>query len=128
MRIEPSVSAKAASSDTGGQVSNATVADNDQSLAIPDTLSILPIRNLVLFPGTVLPLTVGREASRRLLEESLPQSKIIGIFTQKNPELDNPGPDDLHRVGVAAAVLKLIRQADGSIVIIVNVLERIAIR
>jgi ATP-dependent Lon protease len=128
MTTEPSLSVKSESSDTSGQLSNVPAGTDDQPVAIPDTLPILPIRNLVLFPGTALPLNVHREASRKLFEESLPQSKLIGIFTQKNPELDNPGPDDLPRVGVAASVLKLIRQADGSVVAIVNVLERIAIR
>ncbi|MBV8900491.1 MAG: endopeptidase La [Verrucomicrobia bacterium] len=128
MSSESPLSVKSASSDAGGQLSNVPVATDDQPAAVPDTLPILPIRNLVLFPGTVLPLNVHREASRKLFEESLPQSKVIGIFTQKNPELDHPGPDDLPRVGVAASVLKLIRQADGSIVAIVNVLERITIR
>jgi ATP-dependent Lon protease len=104
------------------------VVGDEQSVAIPDTLPVLPIRNLVLFPGTVFPLTIGREASRKLLEESLPQSKIIGIFAQKNPEHDNPSPEELQRVGVAASVLKLIRQSDESVVIIINGLERIAIR
>src|SRR3954449_7840985 len=118
MSTESSVSAKATSSNTAGQLSNAPVAIADQPAAVPDTLPILPIHNLVLFPGTVLPLTVVRETSCKLLEESLPQSKVIGVFTQKNPELDNPGVDDFHHVGVAASVLKLIRQPDGSIIII----------
>jgi len=128
MRIETSVLAKAPSSDSRGQLSKGPLVDDEQSVAIPDTLPILPIRNLVLFPGTVFPLTIGREGSRKLLEESLPQSKIIGIFTQKNPEHDNPSPEELQRVGVAASVLKLIRQSDESVVIIINGLERIAIR
>ncbi|HZR17423.1 MAG TPA: endopeptidase La [Verrucomicrobiae bacterium] len=100
----------------------------DSVPAIPDTLPILPIRDTVLFPGTVLPLTIGRAASRKLIEESLPQNKIIGAFTQKNPALDNPDPHDLHRVGVAASVLKLIRHSQDEIIIVINVLERIAIR
>src|SRR5213083_2707579 len=128
MRIDPPASAKAVAPDTSEPLSNAPFAGEDQSPSIPDTLPILPIREAVLFPGTVLPLTVGRHASRKLLEESLPQSKIIGVFTQKNSEQENPGPDDLHRVGVAASVLKFIRQADDSVVIIVSALERIAIR
>jgi len=128
MKIETSVLAKAPSSDSSGQLSKRPLVDDEQSVAIPDTLPILPIRNLVLFPGTVFPLTIGREGSRKLLEESLPQSKIIGIFTQKNPEHDNPSPEELQRVGVAASVLKLIRQSDESVVIIINGLERIAIR
>lgn len=79
-----------------------------QQVQIPETLPILPVRNTVLFPGTLLPMSVGRPNSRKLLEESLPQSKVIGIFTQQNPEQNDPGLQDLHRVGTAAAVLKLL--------------------
>src|SRR5579862_8812753 len=86
------------------------VSRNDESqTTIPEVLPLLPIRNLVVFPGTVVPLTIGRASSRRMLEESLPQSKVIGLFAQRRPEQDNPGPDDLHRVGVAGLVLKLLR-------------------
>jgi ATP-dependent Lon protease len=128
MRIDPFILANAAASETSEPLSNGTSGAEDQSPSIPDTLPILPIRNVVLFPGTVMPLTVGRQSSRKLLEESLPQSKIIGIFTQKNAEQNDAGRDDLYRVGVAAAVLKLIRQGDESVVIVVSALERIAIR
>jgi ATP-dependent Lon protease len=95
---------------------------------IPDVLPILPVRNLVVFPGTVVPLTIGRKASRQLLEESLPQSKIIGLFAQRTPDQENPGPDDLHRVGVAGMVLKLLRQNEDSVLIVVQALRRIAVR
>lgn len=104
------------------------IATEEQPISIPSTVPILPTRRLVAFPGIVLPITIGRAGSRKLLEESLPQSKIIGLFTQKNPDQDDPGPDDLARIGVAASVLKLIRQPDDRVTIIVSTLERIAIR
>ncbi len=63
--------------------------ENDNHPPIPEALPILPLRNTVIFPGTVVPLTVGRASSRKLLEESLPQSKLIGLATQRNPEVDN---------------------------------------
>src|SRR6266850_3772906 len=133
MRSDPIVSAKSDTPDTGAPRADAQVPDEDshdenRPPTIPGTLPILPARDTVLFPGTVLTLTIGRPASRKLLEEPLPQSKIIGVFAQKNPRLDNPDPDDLHRVGVAASVLKLIRQADDKVIIMVSVMERIAIR
>ena len=96
--------------------------------AIPEVLPILPIRNLVVFPGTVVPLTIGRPNSRKLLEESLPQSKIIAMFAQKNPEQDDPGADDLYAVGVAGLVLKLMRQSENSVLIVVQALRRVRIR
>src|SRR5581483_2484243 len=100
--------------------------EGDQSEpAIPETLPILPLRNLVVFPGTIVPLTIGREASRKLLQESLPQSKVIGIFAQRNPEQENPAPEDLHNVGTAALVLKMIRQSEQSALIVVQGLRRV---
>ena len=95
---------------------------------VPETLGILPMRNTVLFPGMVLPLTIGRPSSRKLLEESLPKSKIVGIFTQKDPEQDKPAFEGLHHVGVGASVLKLIRESDQSVVIVVQCLQRLALK
>src|SRR5215469_14275877 len=86
--------------------------EDDQAQTIPDTLPILPLRNVVVFPGTVVPLTIGRASSRKLLQESLPQSKVIGVFTQREPEKEDPAAIDLHQVGTAAHVLKLIRQSE----------------
>jgi ATP-dependent Lon protease len=100
----------------------------EQDSRIPDTLPILPVRNTVLFPGLVAPLTIGRPSSKKLLEESLPHSKIIGIFTQKDATVEEPGQEDLYHVGVAARVLKLLRQSDDTLVIIVQALERIALK
>lgn len=96
--------------------------------AIPQVLPVLPVRNLVLFPGTVVPLTIARAGSRRLLEESLPQSKIIALFAQRNPEEDDPAPDQLYRVGVAGMVLKLLRQPNESLVIVVQAMQRVSVQ
>ena len=63
------------------------------------------MRNLVLFPGTVAPVNIGRRDSIRLLEDTLPASKIVGVIAQRDPANDNPTPDDLYSVGTAAAVL-----------------------
>lgn len=95
---------------------------------IPEILPVLPVRNTVIFPGMVTPLTIGRPSSRRLLEESLGQSKLISIVAQKNPEIDNPTPEDLYKVGVAAVVLKLFRQSDEQVLIVVQALQRIEIK
>src|SRR5438034_2010870 len=73
--------------------------ENQGEPKIPDVLPILPLRNLVLFPGTVVPLSIGRPDSIKLLEENLPQSKIIGVIAQRAAEKENPGPDDLYHVG-----------------------------
>jgi ATP-dependent Lon protease len=118
---------EALSSPSASATGSAKSPDGERP-TIPDALPILPVRNTVIFPGMVVPLTVGRSSSRKLLEESLAQSKIIGVFTQKDAKQDEPAPEDLHRVGVAVSVLKLIRQTEEQVVVIVQALERIAVR
>ena len=95
---------------------------------VPDVLSILPLRSFVVFPGTILPLTVGRTASIKLLDETLPQTKIIGLLTQRDETKEDPQPQDLYPVGTAAIVLKLLRQSDNHVVIVVQGLRRFALR
>jgi ATP-dependent Lon protease len=95
---------------------------------VPDVLSILPLRSFVVFPGTILPLTVGRAASIKLLDETLPQTKIIGLLTQRDETKDDPQPQDLYPVGTAALVLKLLRQSDNHVIIVVQGLRRFALR
>ena len=95
---------------------------------IPSTLAILPVRGFVIFPGTVLPLTIGRAGSVKLLDETLPANKIIGLVTQRDENKEEPQPQDLYPVGSAAIVLKLLRQADDQVVIVVQGLRRFALR
>ena len=98
-----------------------------QQQAIPDVLPVLPIR-LVGFPGTVMPLGIGRPRSRRLLDEWLSQSKVIALVSQRDEDEEEPTADGLFDVGTAAVVLKLIRQPDETVSIIVHGLGRIHIR
>ena len=95
---------------------------------IPSVLSILPVRSFVIFPGTVLPLTIGRPSSIKLLDETLPQSKVIGLLAQRDETKEEPEPSDLYTVGTAAIVLKLLRQADNSSVAVVQGLRRFSLR
>src|SRR5438105_845889 len=95
---------------------------------IPEELSILPVRGFVLFPGVVLPLTVSRPASIKLLDETLPITKVVGFLTQRDEQKEEPTPQDLYHVGTAAIVLKLLRQAEDQLVIVVQGLRRFAIR
>src|SRR6266516_3595057 len=96
--------------------------------SIPDVLSILPLRSFVIFPGTILPVTVGRAASIKLLDETLPQTKIIGLLTQRDETKEEPEPQDLNPVGTAAIVLKLLRQSDSHVILVVQGLRRFALR
>jgi ATP-dependent Lon protease len=95
---------------------------------IPDNLPILPIRGQVIFPGTVMPLTIGRNSSRQLLDENLPKSKIIGVLTQREEKDEDPKPDALYKVGTAVMVLKLIRQTDDTVSLIIHGLRRIEVQ
>src|SRR5437868_9622642 len=95
---------------------------------IPEELSILPVRGFVMFPGAVIPLTVSRSASIKLLDETLPITKVVGFLTQRDEQKEEPAPQDLYDVGTAAIVLKLLRQAEDQLVIVVQGLRRFAIR
>src|SRR6201994_4344559 len=97
---------------------------NGQPLTIPNLLPILPIRNIVVFPGTVMPLNVGRQKSKNLLDEVMPGDKVIGVVTQRNADVEDPKQEDLHAVGVACMILKLFKLPDGNQSIIVHGLTR----
>jgi ATP-dependent Lon protease len=94
---------------------------------IPGTLSILPVRAMVVFPGTVVPLSIRRASSLRMLDETLPKTKVIGLFTQRLDAESNPTKEGLYGIGVAGSVLKLIRQTDDVVLILVQALHRIRI-
>src|SRR5215213_5342775 len=97
---------------------------NGQRLTIPNQIPILPIRNIVVFPGTVMPLNVGRQKSKNLLDQVMPGDKLIGVVTQKNPEVEDPTMTDLHQVGVVCMILKLFKLPDGNQSISVHGLAR----
>jgi ATP-dependent Lon protease len=91
-------------------------------------LSVLPLRNTVVFPGTVVPINVGRASSLQLLEESLPRNKSLALLLQKDPAQDEPGIEGLHEVGVIAKVLRMIRQGDDAVVVLVHGESRMRVR
>lgn len=91
-------------------------------------LPILPLRNTVVFPGTLLPLTVGRPSSLRLLEESLAQSKTLGLVLQRDVTSDNPSLEQLHEIGVSGKVIRMIRQGEAGVLILVQGEHRIRLR
>src|SRR5687767_145302 len=101
---------------------------NGPTVTVPNVLPILPIRNIVVFPGTVMPLNVGRPKSKALLDEVMPGEKMIGVVTQRNPDVEDPSFDDLHHVGVACMILKLFKLPDGNQSIIVHGLVRFRLK
>jgi ATP-dependent Lon protease len=100
---------------------------NEQEFRLPEIIGILPIRSAVAYPGTVMPLAVGRDRSKKLIADIEPQKTIFGLVAQKNPDTEDPKPTDLYDVGTAASVLKIIRMPQGSVNIIVHGITRFKI-
>jgi len=87
---------------------------------IPDNLPILPLKNTVLFPGVVVPITVGRDRSLAMVKEAYESDKTIGVVTQKDEDNEDPSPEDLYKIGTVAQILKLIKMPDGSKSIVIQ--------
>jgi ATP-dependent Lon protease len=84
-----------------------------EKLQLPDELPLLPLRNTVLFPGVVIPITVGRDKSIKAIEESYKTDKLVGVLSQKDSNIEDPGVNDLVGVGTVAKIVKLIKMPDG---------------
>ncbi|MHC4610337.1 MAG: LON peptidase substrate-binding domain-containing protein, partial [Planctomycetota bacterium] len=105
-------------------------ASEDKSTAgpqVPEVLPVLPIRDAVAFPGTVMPLSISREKSKRVLDLALAGSRMIAAATQRRAETEDPRLDDLYRVGTACVLLKLLKLEDGTQTIVVHGLARVGI-
>ena len=105
-----------ASGSSSPQTSNAT--------KYPDVLPILPLRGVVVYPQTAVPLTVGQPRSIKLVDEVVGGDKLVGLVVAINPELESPGPADLYKVGTIATVHRLLRAPDGTIRLLVQGMER----
>lgn len=95
--------------------------------SVPDTLPILTIRNTVLFPGIVFPITIGRAKSLKLIKDASKGDGRIGIFAQRNPEVEDPSAEDIYSIGTMAKILKVVRMPDNSNTIIISTGKRIAL-
>ena len=102
--------------------------DKDTPLIVPDVLALLPLRGTVLFPHAVLPLAAGRPSSVRLIEEAMQGSRLIGTVAQRNPSDDAPSRDGLHPIGTLAVIHRVLKQADGTLRVVVQGLGRFRIR
>ena len=94
--------------------------ENMNKQSYPDELPILPLRNNVLFPGVVIPITVGRDKSIRLIKDANAGSKIIGVVSQKNQDEENPEFVDLHKFGTVAQIIRMLKMPDGSSTVIIQ--------
>jgi len=88
--------------------------DPDQEVKFPDPLPILPLRNTVLFPGVVIPISVGRDKSLALVRDVYKKDKTIGALSQVDPAIENPEFSDLHKIGTIAQIIKILEMPDGS--------------
>ena len=108
--------------------------ENNQRFKLPEVIGILPIRNAVAYPGTIMPLAIGRKKSKALLADTEPNETIIGLLAQRNPETDRPDFDNLYSIGTAISVLKVTKLPQGSVHIVVHgitrfkVIEKVAIK
>ena len=94
-------------------------------LSLPETLPLLPVRDIVVFPYMVLPLFVSREKSIKSLEEALSKDRLIFLVTQKKLSEEDPSPKDLYRVGTVAVVMKMLKLPDGKVKILVQGFPRL---
>lgn len=108
-----------------GNQSAETAEDSDLAAQLPTELPILPLRGVVVYPQTAVPLTIGQPRSIRLVDDVMAgENRLIGLVASRNPELETPGPEDLYSVGTVAIVHRLFRAPDGTIRLLVQGLAR----
>jgi ATP-dependent Lon protease len=120
---EPAAEANAeanAESQTDGE-------EDENRIELPDELPILPLKDTVVYPSAVTPLGVGKERSIQLIDDVMRGPRLVGLVAQKDSEVEEAGPDDCFRIGTVARIARMLRIPDGTIQIIVQGLERIAI-
>jgi ATP-dependent Lon protease len=94
---------------------------------LPESIPILPLRNMVLFPGVVIPITAGRDKSIKLINDANADSKIIGVVAQKDENVEEPGAADIHTIGTVARILRVLKMPDGNTTVILQGKKRFEI-
>jgi ATP-dependent Lon protease len=102
--------------------------DNADEIRVPEELPILPLRNTVLFPGVVIPITVGRDKSIKAVNESYKTDKLVGVLAQKDSSVEDPTTADLVAIGTVAKVIKLIKMPDGGTTVIIQGRKRFQVQ
>ncbi|MGD0340603.1 MAG: endopeptidase La, partial [Bacteroidales bacterium] len=98
-----------------------------EDIEVPETIPVLSLRNTVLFPGVVLPISIGRPRSIQLIKDAYRNDKIVGTVAQKDPDMENPGYGDLHSVGTIGQIVKLLEMPDGSTTAIIQGRKRMVL-
>jgi ATP-dependent Lon protease len=99
----------------------------EKKFSVPDILPVLPVRDTVLFPGAVLPLTVGRESSLALVNSLEGDEKLLAVVAQLDPRIEDPAAADLHKVGTVAKVHKTVKMPNGNVVVFLEGLQRVQV-
>lgn len=99
---------------------SSAIEEDEDTVVVPEELPILALRNTVLFPEIMLPITVGREASIKLVRQVAKENNLVGVISQRERKMDEPEPSDLYEVGTVARILKLLKMPDGSKSIIIQ--------
>src|SRR3954469_12023990 len=107
---------------------NETDAESNEKIDIPSDIALLPLRNTVLFPGVVLPITVGRDKSIKAVNDAYKSNKIIGVVAQKDSSVEDPVAKDLEHIGTVAKIVKQIKMPDGGTTIIIQGKSRFSIQ
>jgi ATP-dependent Lon protease len=116
-----------AEGDENIKISDTAEQPGENEPEVPAELPILPLRGLVVYPQTAIPLTVGQPRSMKLVDDVVGGNRLIGLFTARNPEMELPGPKEIYSVGTLAAIHRLFRAPDGTIRLLVQGLARITI-
>src|SRR5215467_6187870 len=107
---------------------NESDSESMDGIVVPSEISLLPLRNTVLFPGVVLPITVGRDKSIRAVNDAYKADKLIGVIAQKDSDIEDPEKKDLEKVGTVAKIVKLIKMPDGGTTVIIQGKTRFSIQ
>ena len=99
----------------------------DESPKIPDVLPVLPLRDVVVYPYVILPLSVSREKSLKAVDTALVENRMVLLLSQRQMEMDDPGPDDLYKVGTAALIMRVLKLPDGRVRALVQGLQRVRV-
>ena len=98
--------------------------EDERLSKLPEELPILPLRGVVVYPETTVPLTIGQPRSIRLVDDIIAGDRLIGLVTSKDSEIENPGPEDLYQIGTIAVVNRLFRAPDGTIRLLMQGIAR----
>ncbi|NLE44193.1 MAG: endopeptidase La [Chloroflexi bacterium] len=99
----------------------------DEVVRLPSVIPIMPLRGLVVFPMTLVPIRVGQPRSIKLIDDAVANKQLIGLVSSTDPDLDTPGPEDVYRIGTVAAVHRLFKSQDGTVTLMMQGLLRIRV-